>query len=103
MDFIRFFLVLLVPGLIGALAYSLAARLKTEMDLRVALILDLITFTTMITGLYFFKGVTTMTMLLFEFGCLSFTRRYILLSILVQIFWGVGFGLLRRCFFWIRR
>lgn len=103
MELIRFFLVLLVPGLIGALAFSIAARFRTEMNLIVALLMDLLTFTVMITGLYFLKDVTTMEMLLFEFTCLSFTRRYILLSILINILLGTGIGLLRRLFFWIRR
>jgi hypothetical protein len=57
----------------------------------------------MITGLYFFHGVTTVAILLFEFTCLSFTRNYALLSILIVILLGIGFGLLRRLFFWIRR
>ena len=103
MELIRFFLVLLVPGLIGALAFSIASRLRTEINIYVALILDLLTFTAMITGLFFFKGIYTMELLLIQFGCLSFTRRYILLSILIHILLGTGFGLLRRLFFWIRR
>ncbi len=102
MEFIRFFLVLLVPGLIGALAFSIAAHFKTEVKIYVALILDLLTFTTMITGLYFFKDVHTMEDLCYEFTCLSFTRNYICLSVLINIVYGVIFGLIRRCFFWIR-
>ncbi len=103
MELIRFALVLLVPGLIGALAFSIASRLRTEINVLVALIMDLLTFTAMITGLFFFKGIATMDMLLFEFTCLSFTRRFILLSILINIVFGTVTGLLRRLFFWIRR
>lgn len=103
MELIRFFLILLVPGLIGALAFSITSRLRTEINPLVALILDLLTYTAMITGLFFFKGIATMEMLMIEFNCLSFTRRYILLSILISILLGVGSGLLRRLFFWIRR
>jgi hypothetical protein len=103
MELIRFALILLVPGLIGALAFSISSRLRMEINILVALILDLLTFTAMITGLYFFKDVTTMEMLMFQFTCLSFTRRYILLSILINILLGAGIGLLRRLFFWIRR
>ncbi len=102
-DFFRFFLVLIVPGMIGALAYSITARFRTEINLYVALIIDLLTFTAMITGLYFFKGVVTVDALLVEFNCLSFTRNYILLSILIAIIYGVIFGFLRRIFFWLRR
>jgi hypothetical protein len=99
----QFFLALIVPGLIGALFFSIFARLTTEISWRVAFILDLFTFTTMITGLYFLKDITTVTALLDYFECLSFTRKYILLSIAINIFYGIVFGLLRRVFFWIRR
>lgn len=97
------FLALIVPGLIGALFFSIFARLTTEIDWRVALILDLFTFTTMITGLYYLQDITTMEKLLTQFNCLSFTRKYILLSTAINIFYGIVFGLLRRVFFWIRR
>ncbi len=60
---------------------------KTEINPYVALIIDLLTFVTMITGLFFFKGVTTLAALMVEFGCLSFIRRFILLSILISILW----------------
>lgn len=99
----QFFLVLIVPGLIGALFFSIFARLTTEIDWRVALILNLFTFTTMITGLYFLQDIVSVESLLVHFNCLSFTRNYILLSILINIFYGIVFGLLRRVFFWIRR
>lgn len=102
MEFIQFFLIFIVPGLIGALAYSIAESLKTKVNVFVALILDLVTYTTMITGLYFCKHIFTCQELILEFCCLSFTRNYILLSVLISIFYGVVFGLLRRCFFWIR-
>ena len=99
----QFFLALIVPGLIGALFFSIFARLTTEIDWRVALILNLITFTTMITGLYYLKDVTTVDAILVQFSCLSFTRKYILLSTAINIFYGIVFGILRRVFFWIRR
>ncbi|MDF2538625.1 MAG: putative rane protein [Herbinix sp.] len=106
MDFFnlfQYFLVLIVPGLIGALAFSIAARFRTEINWNVALILDFLTFIIMITGLYFFHGVRTVADLIIEFGCLSFTRNYALLSTLIVIVLGVVFGLLRRLFFWLRR
>ncbi|NLK75326.1 MAG: hypothetical protein GX288_08580 [Clostridiales bacterium] len=102
-QFFQMFLTLIVPGLIGALFFSIFARLTTEIDWRVAFILDLITFTTMITGLYFLHDVFTVEDLLVKFNCLSFTRNYILLSTAINIFYGIIFGLLRRAFFWIRR
>jgi len=102
-DLFRYFLILLVPGIIGALAFSIVARFKTEVSIIVALIIDLLTFIIMITGLYFLHGVTTVAILLFEFTCLSFTRNYALLSILIAILLGIGLGFVRRLFFWIRR
>lgn len=103
MDFIRFILILLVPGLIASLAYNITSRLKTEINVLPALIFDLLIFIINITGLYFFKGIHTITELLLAFNCLSFTRRYALLSILIGILLGVIFGFIRKCFFWIRR
>lgn len=102
-DLYRYFLVLIVPGFIGALAFSIAARFRTEINFYVAMIIDLLTFIIMITGLYLFHGVVTVADLLFEFTCLSFTRNYALLSILIAIILGVIGGLIRRLFFWIRR
>lgn len=101
-EFFRFFLVLLVPGLIGAIAFSIAARSKIEINIFVALILDLLTFTTMIISLYFFKHVYTVDSLLHEFTCLHFTTIYILISIGINIFYGIISGVFRRIFFWIR-
>jgi hypothetical protein len=106
MDFyflFHYFLVLIIPGLIGALAFSITARFRTEINLYVALIIDFLTFIIMITGLYFLHGVTTVAILLVEFNCLSFTRNYALLSTFIAIVLGVIGGLLRRLFFWIRR
>ncbi|HWT75560.1 MAG TPA: hypothetical protein VN258_12715 [Mobilitalea sp.] len=102
-DLFRYFLILIVPGIIGAVAFSIAARFRTEVNIYVALIIDLFTFIIMITGLYYFHGVYTVDKLLFQFTCLSFTRIYALLSILIAILIGVTAGLIRRLFFWIRR
>ncbi len=103
MELIRFFLILIVPGMVGALAFSIAARFRTEINIYVALIIDLAVFTIMITGLFLFHGVLTIADLIIEFNCLSFTRNYILLSTLIAILLGVAAGLVRRLFFWIRR
>ena len=103
LDLFRYFLVLIVPGLLGALAFSLAARLRTEISWTVAFIIDLLVFVIMITGLYYFEDVRTMADLLFQFTCLSFTRKYALLGTFIAMVLGTGFGLVRRLFFWIRR
>jgi hypothetical protein len=102
-EFFRYFLILIVPGLIGALAYSITYRLRTEINIYVALILDFLTFLIMLTGLYFCKDVFTVSDLLIEFTCLHFTIIYGLISMWVAIILGVIFGFIRRLFFWIRR
>jgi hypothetical protein len=102
-DLFRYFLVLIVPGLIGALAFSITTRFRTEISIAVTLILDLLTFIIMITGLRFFYGVTKVTKLLDEFTCLCFIRNYALLSILIAVVLGVVIGLLRKLFFKIKR
>ncbi len=106
MDFFelyRYFLILIVPGFIGALAFSIAARCRTEINIYVALILDFLTFIIMLTGLFLFHGVAYIADLLIEFTCIRFTIFYALLSTFIVILLGIGFGLLRRVFFWIRR
>lgn len=102
-EFFRYLLVLLVPGLIGAYAFSITARGRTEMNLSMALILNLLTFTTMLIGLYYGKQVYNVEILLYEFTCLHFTSIYIAITIGINIFYGIIIGFIRRLFFWIRR
>lgn len=102
MELVRYALIILVPGLFGALAYSIVDRWRTQIQVAPTLIIDLLTFIIMITGLYYFKGIYTMTSLIASFDCLSFTRKYALLSILIAILVGTGLGFLRKLFFWIR-
>ena len=103
MEFWRFLLVLIVPGLIGALAFSLAARFKTEIDIKVASILSLLAFFSSIVFLLYGKGVETTADLVTDFGYSTFTWKYILLSIGFAIVWGTLLGVLRRLFFWVRK
>lgn len=88
MDFIdlfRYFLILIVPGIIAAKLYGCIAHVKCEPTIATTLIFDLFIFIIMITGLFFFKGIHTMSFLITCFNCLSFTRRYALLSIFIGI------------------
>jgi hypothetical protein len=106
MDFFelfRYFLILIVPGLVGALAYSIVSCLRTEIGVLTALIIDFFTFIIMLAGLFLFHGVAYIETLLWEFTCLSFTIKYALLSLLIAIILGVIGGIIRRLFFWIRR
>lgn len=103
MDFIRFFLIMLVPGIISSFVFYNVARIRRWPDINSTLIFDLLIFIVNITGLFFFKGIHTMTMLIASFDCLSFTRRYALLSILVGIILAVIFGIIARAFCRFRR
>ncbi|ROR29237.1 hypothetical protein EDD66_103173 [Mobilisporobacter senegalensis] len=96
MDFLRFFIVLLLPGFIAARSYSIIAADRRRNMVFNALIFDLLTFIINITGLFYFKAINTMTELLTSFECLSFTRKYALLSILVGIILSVIFGVITR-------
>lgn len=101
-DLYLYFLVLILPGLIGALAFGLIAHCKSKCSIKVALVLDLLTFIIMITGLYFYKHICTTDKLLYEFACLSFTRKYALLSILISLVLGTIFGSIKKLCFWIK-
>lgn len=99
MDFIRFFLILLVPGLIAATVYNCFNPCKVKHLISTTLIFDLLIFLINITGLYYFKGICTFTQLTYYFDCLSFTRKYALLSILIGIILAIIFGLIYKCWF----
>lgn len=96
MDFIRFFLILIVPGIIAARAFGFIGRIREEPRMYTALMFDLLIFIINIAGLYFFKGIYTMTSLLASFDCLSFTRRYALISIGVGLILAVILGMVAR-------
>ncbi|MDF2540700.1 MAG: putative rane protein [Herbinix sp.] len=103
MDFIRFFLILLVPGIIADRLFRLIGGTRASSNIFTSLIFDLVIFIINITGLYFFRGITTMAALIDSFTCLSFTRNYALLSILIAIILGSIAGAIHRLFFWWRR
>ncbi len=96
MELIRFILILLGPGLIAAAVYGAIACLKCEPKLTTGVIFSLLIYIIMITGLYYFKGIYTSCSLLESFNCLSFTRKYALLSILIGLILGTIFGLIRK-------
>ena len=98
MDFIRFFLIMIVPGIIAAKVYGRIGCVEGEPRITTSLIFDLFIFLINITGLYFFKGIYTITALLASFDCLSFTRRYGILSIIIGIILAIIAGILYRIF-----
>jgi len=90
-------LLLIVPGFIAERLFHLISRCKTKFGIVTALIFDLFIFIINIIGLYYFEAIRTVQDLLFHFNCLSFCRKYGLLSILVAIILGVIFGIIFRC------
>jgi len=102
-ELFHLFLLLIIPGFLGAAAYNLAAYWKTGIPVSVAMVIDLLVYFTMITALFFIKDILTLQDLMVYFDCLHFSIIYTLIATLLSIAYGVGIGLLRRLFFWIRR
>jgi len=102
-DLFRFFLILIVPGMISAVIFGFIAHLRQEPRIGTTMIFALWIFIVMITGLYFFKGIVNMPGLIASLECLSFTRRYALLSIFIGIFLATMSGFIYRLFFRCRR
>lgn len=103
MQLLHYFMILIFPGLIGALAFSIAARFKTEINPLVALIMNLLVLVTMLNGLYLFINLRSINDLLSDFMSVRFTIKYTLLSTSIAVIYGVVIGLIRRLFFWLRR
>lgn len=102
MEFIIYFLTLIVPGLIAAKVYECFLRCKNTNLIANTLIFSLLIFLINITGLYCIKDIYTVKALIASFDCLSFLRHYILLSILIGILLALLFGLIKKCYRKIR-
>jgi hypothetical protein len=96
MEFIRFILVLLGPGVVAAGLYGYIARLREEPKITTTIAFSMMIYVIMITGLYYFKGIYTSSSLLVSFDCLSFTRKYALLSTFIGLILAVILGLIRK-------
>lgn len=98
MEFIVYFLVLIVPGLIAAKVYESILHHKEKDTIANTLIFSLLIFLINIIGLYCIKDIYTLTALISSLDCLSFLRHYILLSIIIGILLALLFGLIKKCF-----
>ncbi|MDV3429194.1 MAG: hypothetical protein LIR50_19560 [Bacillota bacterium] len=82
-----YFLIFLIPGLFAVLIYNLISH--SSMDccktITSALIFDLLILGINLAGLRFLKCICTFKELQCYFNCLSFTPKYILLSLVVGI------------------
>ncbi len=104
MDFLRYFLIMLVPGIISAYIYYSILRCRERRTfVYTALVFDLFIFMINIFGLYYFKGIYTMTSLIDSMNCLSFTRRYAELSIGIGIALAIISGVFTRLIYFGRR
>lgn len=99
LSFIVYVLALIFPGLIAEWFYNLISRVRQRTIIATTMIFNLLIFIINITGLRIFNDVYTIEDLFEHFLCLSFTRNYGLLSIIVAIVLGVVFGILSRIFF----
>lgn len=101
LDFLRFFLIIFVPGLVATYISMFITRHDVKNILYTSFIYDMFIYLTMITGLYFFKGIYTMPALITSMNCLSFTRRYTILSIgigiMLAICWSICWKIFHHC------
>lgn len=105
MEFIRFFLILIVPGIMAARLYSILSGCKFTAVNAISntLVFDLIIFLINIFGLYLFKSIYSFVTLLAYFDCPHFTTLYTLLSIFIGLVLATISGLTKRfLFFWVR-
>ena len=93
------FFALVVPGFIATLVFELVCRCRIREGYRfivASLIFDLFILIINLTFLYVVKDIFTVTELMVYFNCISFTIKYIIMSVLVAIGLGILWGLL--CF-----
>lgn len=100
-----YFLVFLVPGLFAVLVYNLICchRMDCCKTIASALIYDLLILGINLAGLRFIKCIDTFQELQVYFNCLSFTPKYILLSLVIGIVLAIFTCLLSHLLCWCRR
>jgi hypothetical protein len=100
-----YFLIIMIPGLFAALVYNLLCCNKMDCfrTITSALVFDLLILGINLAGLRFIKGIYSFQDLNVYFHCLSFTSKYILLSLIVGIGLAVLACLLLRLFNYCRR
>ncbi|MBB5194111.1 hypothetical protein [Anaerocolumna cellulosilytica] len=103
MEFIVFFLLLIVPGIFADRIYNIVSRWRETSNAYTSLIFALIIYIINIFWLFVFKGILTFTALIAAFDCLQFQRRYAIFSLILAAILGTVVGFIRKFFFWIRR
>lgn len=90
------FLLLISVGFVAERVYNMISKCDKNPFIT-AFIFDLAIFVIMITGLYYFKGILTVTELLVYFDCLSFVRKYALLATWIGIVLAIIWGFIMKC------
>ncbi|SHO45707.1 hypothetical protein [Anaerocolumna xylanovorans] len=97
MQFIIMLLILFISGIFADRIFRLVAFCRKTSSIFTALIFSLFIFLIDIWGLFIFKDITHFPMLVDSFDCLQFTRRFIILSLLI----GAVIGGISGLFGWI--
>ncbi len=87
-QFIIMLLILFITGIFADRIFRLVAFCRKTSSVYTALIFSLFIFLIDIWGLFIFKDITHLPMLVDSFDCLQFTRRFILLSLLIGAILG---------------
>lgn len=100
-----YFLIFLVPGLFAVLIYNLISdsSMNCCSIITSALIFDLLILCINFAGLRFLKCICTFQELQRYFCCLSFTPKYILLSLVIAIILAVLAYLLLHLYYWYKK
>lgn len=88
MQFIILLLIILISGIFADRIFRLVALCEKSSSIFTSLIFGLFIYLINIWGLFIFKDITHFPMLVASFDCLQFTRRFILLSLLVGAILG---------------
>ncbi len=88
MQFIIMLLILFISGIFADRIFRLVAFCQKTSSIYTSLIFSLLIYLIDIWGLFIFKDITHFPMLVASFDCLQFTRRFILLSLLIGAILG---------------
>ena len=92
LDIFTMFLIIIVPGIFADRIFRLIAFCHKTSSIYTSLIFSLFIYWINIFGLFIFKDITNFSILNASFDCLQFTRRYILLALIVGAILGVIAG-----------
>lgn len=92
MQFIIMLLILFITGIFADRIFRIVAFCRKTSSVFTALIFSLFIYLIDIWGLFIFKGITHFPMLVDSFDCLQFTRKFIILSLIIGAIIGAIAG-----------